>query len=294
MLVLFYFTLWFYALLSSRSVLVLGIMDLSRMLSGEKTTAVVASGIHGAGTQGTGSGSGPNINGPPSNPHPMPSPSVPASAGFPSQKRARTESVNDHRTHDSVIAAAAEAASGRAENASSPYTDLQQSVHAALESKDGPGLTTSDKVALALEVLRARQLELDLAQARNNIEALVTKTGSAPRTLRSVIPASTVKGLPVGTPVEISAGKFLLSPTTNDPQALFLTLELQHFGEPQRSRETPHDIPTVQREGDHISTDEHPEGPKLLNSKGGENRTGDLQHDHSKTKCTEAVEKDDL
>jgi hypothetical protein len=111
----------------------------------------------------------------------------------------------------------------------SPYADLQRAVHAALESRT-PALTTSDKVALALEVLRARQLELDLAQARNNIEALVSKSGSAPRTLRAVIPASTVRGLPVGTPVEITAGKFLLSPTTNDPQALFLTLELQAFG----------------------------------------------------------------
>jgi hypothetical protein len=115
--------------------------------------------------------------------------------------------------------------------AKSPYADLQHAVHAALESRT-PALTTSDKVALALEVLRARQLELDLAQARNNIEALVSKSGSAPRTLRAVIPASTVRGLPVGTPVEITAGKFLLSPTTNDPQALFLTLELQAFGPP--------------------------------------------------------------
>lgn len=111
-----------------------------------------------------------------------------------------------------------------------PYADLQRAVHNALENKTA-ALTTSDKVALALEVLRARQLELDLAQARNNIEALVTKTGSAPRTLRAVIPASSVKGLPVGTPVEIGKGKLLLSPTANDPQALFLTLELQSFGE---------------------------------------------------------------
>lgn len=112
----------------------------------------------------------------------------------------------------------------------SPYADLQRAVHAALESRT-PALTTGDKVALALEVLRARQLELDLAQARNNIEAIVTKTGSAPRTLRSVIPTSTVRGLPIGTPIEITSGKFLLSPTTNDPQALFLTLELQSFGQ---------------------------------------------------------------
>lgn len=127
-----------------------------------------------------------------------------------------------------VIAAASSAARCDMQQPS-PYTYLQHAVHNALENK--ATLTTSDKVALALEVLRARQLELDLAQARNNIEALVTKTGSAPRTLRSVIPASSVKGLPVSTPVEISRGKFLLSPTTNDPQALFLTLELQSFGE---------------------------------------------------------------
>lgn len=110
-----------------------------------------------------------------------------------------------------------------------PYSDLQRAVHSALENKTH-ALSTSEKVALALEVLRARQLELDLAQARSNIEALVSKTGSAPRTLRAVIPASTVKGLPVGTPIDIATGKFLLSPTTNDPQALFLTLELQSFG----------------------------------------------------------------
>lgn len=113
-----------------------------------------------------------------------------------------------------------------------PYFDLQQAVHNALEGKTAT-LTTSDKVALALEVLRARQLELDLAQARNNIEALVTKASTTPRTLRAVIPASTVKGLPVGFPIDISNGKFLLSPTHNDPQALFLTLDLQSFG-PQK------------------------------------------------------------
>lgn len=135
---------------------------------------------------------------------------------------------------DGVIAAASSAARRDAAAAASPYSDLQRAVHNALESKTA-ALTTSDKVALALEVLRARQLELDLAQARNNIEALVTKTGSAPRTLRAVIPASTVKGLPVGTPIDVSTGKFLLSPTTDDPTALFLTLELQSFG-PQRQQ----------------------------------------------------------
>jgi hypothetical protein len=153
----------------------------------------------------------------------------------PAAKRARTDGTEDQ----SVIAAAAVAVTGPVEDEASPYTDLQRSVHAALESKEGPSLTTSDKVALALEVLRARQLELDLAQARNNIEALVTKTGSAPRTVRSIVPASCVKGLPVGAPIDIQRGKFLLSPTTNDPQALFLTLELQHFGQPQASSEVP-------------------------------------------------------
>lgn len=154
-----------------------------------------------------------------------PSPSPPS-------KRARTDGGPDG--DDEVIAAAtvASASAAAAAAADSPYTELQRSVHAALDSKDGPALTTSDKVALALEVLRARQLELDIAQARDNIEALVTKRGSGPRTLRSVIPASTVKGLPVGTPLEITAGKFILSPTTNDPRALFLTLELQSFGQP--------------------------------------------------------------
>lgn len=117
----------------------------------------------------------------------------------------------------------------RPKHEETPYSDLQKAVHSALESQQN--LTTSDKVALALEVLRARQLELDLAQARNNIEALVTKSGSGPRTLRAIVPASTVKGLPVGTPVTIEKGRVMLSPTTNDPQALFLTLELQRFGE---------------------------------------------------------------
>lgn len=122
-----------------------------------------------------------------------------------------------------VIAAASNA------SAESPYTDLQKSVQTALESKENV-LTTSDKVALALEVLRARQLELDLAQARKNIEALVSREGSAPKTLRSVIPASMIKGLPVGAPIDITKGKFLLAPTPNDPEAFFLTLDLQGFG----------------------------------------------------------------
>ncbi|KAI0562769.1 hypothetical protein FGB62_54g119 [Gracilaria domingensis] len=119
--------------------------------------------------------------------------------------------------------------------ASSPYSELQKAVHNALESRT-PALTTADKVALALEVLRARQLELDLAQARSNIEALVSNSGSAPRTLRAVIPSTAVKGLPVGTPVEIERARFLLTPTTNDPQALYLTLELQGFGGSQNDQ----------------------------------------------------------
>lgn len=158
---------------------------------------------------------------------------TPNSAAPPPLKRIRAEGATNDSTDQDVIAAAAEVAVPHIEASVSPYINLQRAVHAALESK-APALTTSDKVALALEVLRARQLELDLAQARNNIEALVTKSGSAPRTLRSVIPSSTVKGLPIGTPIEINAGKFLLSPTTNDPQALFLTLELQNFGERTR------------------------------------------------------------
>lgn len=264
------------------------------MLSSEKATATAGSDSQGAGTKTPGSGSAAIVYGSSSKPQSALPTSAPATAGFPSQKRARTESIDDHRTHDSVIAAAAEAASGRPEIASSPYVDLQQSVHAALESKDGPGLTTSDKVALALEVLRARQLELDLAQARNNIEALVAKKGSAPRTLRSVIPASTVKGLPVGTPVDISAGKFLLSPTTNDPQALFLTLELQHFGDPQVSSGNPQKDRNVQQEGgcgvrnDPLGVDEKP-----LNAEDGEKHEGNLQPDKSRISCAKAGEDGD-
>lgn len=146
----------------------------------------------------------------------------------PSPKRARPEPRPAHASSSAHAPAAPP----------TPYSDLQRAVHNALENKTA-ALSTADKVALALEVLRARQLELDLAQARSNIEALVTRSGSAPRTLRAVIPASTVKGLPVGTPVDIAAGKFLLSPTTNDPQALFLTLELQSFGQPPDASDAP-------------------------------------------------------
>lgn len=163
-------------------------------------------------------------------PSPEPSMQKPDVAG-PSEHVAAQKS-------DGVIAAASSAARRDAAAAASPYSDLQRAVHNALESKTN-ALTTSDKVALALEVLRARQLELDLAQARNNIEALVTKTGSAPRTVRAVIPASTVKGLPVGTPIDISNGKLLLSPCSNDPRALFLTLDLQSFGPPTQPLENP-------------------------------------------------------
>lgn len=150
-------------------------------------------------------------------------------------KRQRLDDAGPAPKDSADVIAAASSATRR--DPQTPYTDLQKAVHNALENKEA-ALTMSDKVALALEVLRARQLELDLAQARNNIEALITKTGSAPRSLRAVIPASTVKGLPVGTPVEIGRGKFLLSPTTDDPQALFLTLELQSFG-PEREHDTP-------------------------------------------------------
>lgn len=261
------------------------------MLSGEKATTTVGSESQGAAAQVPGSGSAAIVYGSPPKPQSAALASAPASAGFSSQKRARTESVDDHRTHDSVIAAAAEAASGRPEIASSPYVDLQQSVHAALESKDGPGLTTSDKVALALEVLRARQLELDLAQARNNIEALVTKKGSAPRTLRSVIPASTVKGLPVGTPVDISAGKFLLSPTTNDPQALFLTLELQHFGDPQVSSGKPQEVNNVQREeGRNVLNNRSGGDQKPMNVQDEETRAGDPQPEKSRIANAKAAD----
>lgn len=139
------------------------------------------------------------------------------------------------------------------DHAVGPYFDLQQAVHNALEGKTAT-LTTSDKVALALEVLRARQLELDLAQARNNIEALVTKASTTPRTLRAVIPASTVKGLPVGFPIDISNGKFLLSPTTNDPQALFLTLELQSFGPQKGVPNHPAQPPNVSGSGERVAS----------------------------------------
>lgn len=264
------------------------------MLSGEKSTTAAGSDSRGAATQAPGPGSAVVGYGSPQRPQSTPPTAAPGSAGFASQKRARTESVGDHRTHDNVIAAAAEAASGRPEIASSPYIDLQQSVHAALESKDGPGLTTSDKVALALEVLRARQLELDLAQARNNIEALVTKKGSAPRTLRSVIPATTVKGLPVGTPVDISAGKFLLSPTTNDPQALFLTLELQHFGDPSISSGKPQDAQNVQREEAYGILNNTSGGEQVTCSvEGGEKRACDIQLDKPRISSAKVPEDGD-
>lgn len=150
----------------------------------------------------------------------------------PSPKCVRTESGRTKRAlSDREVAAAAPKrkieSGGTVE---SLYTKLQTSVRTALDSQNGHSLATSDKVALALEVLRARQLELDMSQARTNIVDLVTNRGSAPRTLRSVVAASAVKGLPVGTPIEITAGKFLISPTASDPDALFLTLELQHFG----------------------------------------------------------------
>lgn len=122
-----------------------------------------------------------------------------------------------------------DAASTGGDSRVSSYAELQRAVQGALESESR--LSTSDKVALALEVLRARQLELDLAQTKNNIEYLVSSQSMAPRSLRAVIPSSTVKGLPVGATIEIRNGRFTLSPTTNDPNALFLTLELQSYGQ---------------------------------------------------------------
>mmetsp|Transcript_164 Transcript_164/g.505 ORF Transcript_164/g.505 Transcript_164/m.505 type:complete len:177 (+) Transcript_164:117-647(+) len=141
-----------------------------------------------------------------------------------------------------TAAAAAASAPGSkgASNRNSPYVELQKAVKEALESESR--LSTSDKVALALEVLRARQLELDLAQTRTNIESLVSSQSMTPRSLRAVVPADKVTGLPVGSPIEIRTGKFTLSPSNNDPAALFLTLELQNYGQPTengdaRSRE---------------------------------------------------------
>mmetsp|Transcript_8660 Transcript_8660/g.21563 ORF Transcript_8660/g.21563 Transcript_8660/m.21563 type:complete len:144 (-) Transcript_8660:89-520(-) len=119
-----------------------------------------------------------------------------------------------------------------------PYAGLQSSVQAALDSR---ALEQADKVALALEVLRARQLELDLCQARKNIDVIVSKSGPTPRSLRAVVPASTVKGLPVGVPVEVHKGRITLTPTSNDPSALFITIDLQEYGpRNQTASSSPH------------------------------------------------------
>ncbi|CAN8070902.1 unnamed protein product [Agarophyton chilense] len=183
-------------------------MDLAMMLSAEKRDE---------------SNPPPYVDPPTSDPTQLPLP----------HKRARLDATTNplpsHKPQTPSREPVIPSASSPVPPASSPYSELQKAVHNALESRT-PALTTADKVALALEVLRARQLELDLAQARSNIEALVSNSGATPRTLRAVIPSTAVKGLPVGTPVDIERARFLLTPTTNDPQALYLTLELQGFG----------------------------------------------------------------
>mmetsp|Transcript_7578 Transcript_7578/g.13728 ORF Transcript_7578/g.13728 Transcript_7578/m.13728 type:complete len:287 (+) Transcript_7578:46-906(+) len=106
------------------------------------------------------------------------------------------------------------------------YAEIQQKVN---ESLNEESLTASDKLALSMEILRARQLELDLLQARSNIEALVTKATATARTLRAVIPSVAVHGLPLNTPIELSHATMTLR-SANDPSATFLSLELHSYG----------------------------------------------------------------
>jgi len=113
------------------------------------------------------------------------------------------------------------------------YEELQAKVQHLLGTEDW--MTSADKVALALEVLRARQLELDLQQARSNIDSLITRAASSPRTLRAVIPSSAVRGMPVNVPIDLTKARLQLRPTANDPSAMFLSIEIFAFGNQESS-----------------------------------------------------------
>mmetsp|Transcript_8998 Transcript_8998/g.19076 ORF Transcript_8998/g.19076 Transcript_8998/m.19076 type:complete len:178 (+) Transcript_8998:150-683(+) len=117
------------------------------------------------------------------------------------------------------------------------YEELQTKVQRLLETEDW--MSSADKVALALEVLRARQLELDLQQARSNIDSLITRAASSPRTLRAVIPSSAVRGMPVNVPIDLTRARLQLRPTANDPSAMFLSIEIFAFGNQESSTNTP-------------------------------------------------------
>lgn len=118
------------------------------------------------------------------------------------------------------------------------YVRLRAAVHAALAAEP-PALTPAAKMALALELLRARQLELDLAHARSTMHALVATPQtshqqqtppppppSSPRQqcVRAVVPAAAVVDLPLAVPVLVPNATLLIEPVEADSETVVLTV----------------------------------------------------------------------
>lgn len=133
-------------------------------------------------------------------------------AAYSPPKRARLDAGGSHAGRSST---------------ETPYGELQRALHQALDS-NAAGLTTTDKLELALAVLRARQLEADLVRARDSIKSIVARASPAPVTLHARVPAAASAGLPVGVALDASA-RLLLTPTAGDPAALLLMLEVHAF-----------------------------------------------------------------
>lgn len=110
-------------------------------------------------------------------------------------------------------------------------TDLQRDVKKVLEAGEGEGgMGMSQKICLTMEVLRARQLEIELEKTRRSIQAMVSR-GKHPeaRTIKAAVASNAVKDLPVGTLVEIRRGMFSLEPAGSDSNAMLMTLVVEDF-----------------------------------------------------------------
>lgn len=116
------------------------------------------------------------------------------------------------------------------------YDRLKKLIQEALEDPDR--LSSPERVALALEVLRTRQLEGELNKTRENIASMlkrgkVRKDGGEEskksRLLRCVMPASSAEGIPLGIPMRIQKARLVLNPTAQDPSAVFLCFHVMDY-----------------------------------------------------------------
>mmetsp|Transcript_148 Transcript_148/g.450 ORF Transcript_148/g.450 Transcript_148/m.450 type:complete len:172 (+) Transcript_148:221-736(+) len=102
------------------------------------------------------------------------------------------------------------------------YSELQRKVQRALEAPDET-LGTSGKINLTLEILRARQLELELERSRQSIQAIVSRgRDSGPRTIKAAVASSAVKDLPVGSFIDIQHAMLRLEPASAESDDVLL------------------------------------------------------------------------